>query len=106
MVQITRPREAAVTEFELPEIGSGQVRLRTRRRSRTVGALGPRGDGLDDDIFAPLTRSALTTIELDAHGLARHLRATAQDWLAEAPEPHPYVMDACIVERASVTNPV
>lgn len=62
--------------------------------------------GLDDDILAPLTHPALTTIELDPHGLARHLWATAQDRLAESREPHPYVMDARVVERASVTEPV
>ncbi len=62
--------------------------------------------GLDDDIFAPLTRPALTTIKLDPHGLARHLWATAQYRLHEAPEPHPYVMDARVVERASVSEPV
>lgn len=62
--------------------------------------------GLDDDIFAPLTRPALTTIKLDPLGLARHLWATAQHRLDEAPQPHPYVMDARIVERASVTDPV
>jgi DNA-binding LacI/PurR family transcriptional regulator len=62
--------------------------------------------GLDDDIFAPLTRPALTTVKLDPHGLARHLWATAQSRLHEAPEPHPYVMDARIVERASVSETV
>jgi DNA-binding LacI/PurR family transcriptional regulator len=62
--------------------------------------------GLDDDIFAPLTRPALTTVKLDPHGLARHLWATAQHRLDEAPEPHPYVMGARIVERASVSEPV
>jgi DNA-binding LacI/PurR family transcriptional regulator len=62
--------------------------------------------GLDDDVFAPLTRPALTTVRLDPHGLARHLWATAQHRLGEAPEPHPYVMDAHIVERASVSERV
>ena len=62
--------------------------------------------GLDDDIFAPLTRPALTTVKLDPHGVARHLWATAQSRLHEAPEPHPYVMDARIVERASVSETV
>ena len=37
VVQITGPREAAVTEFELPEIGSGQVRLRTRYSGISAG---------------------------------------------------------------------
>jgi DNA-binding LacI/PurR family transcriptional regulator len=62
--------------------------------------------GLDDDIFAPLTRPALTSVKLDPQGLARHLWATAQYRLHEALEPHPYVMDARIIQRASVSDTV
>jgi len=60
--------------------------------------------GLDDDVFAPLTRPALTTVRLDPKGLARHLWASARHRLGEAPEPDAYVMAARLVERASVTE--
>lgn len=45
--------------------------------------------GLDDDIFAPLTRPALTTIRVDAKGFARHLWDIARYRLGEAARARP-----------------
>jgi len=60
--------------------------------------------GLDDDVFAPLTRPALTTIRMDAKSFSRHLWDIARYRLGETPEPDPYLMPARLVERASVTE--
>ncbi|HSN11622.1 MAG TPA: LacI family DNA-binding transcriptional regulator [Propionibacteriaceae bacterium] len=58
--------------------------------------------GLDDDIFAPLTRPPLTTIRLDAKAFARYLWDLARYELGEAPEPEPFVQPSHVVVRASV----
>ncbi len=61
--------------------------------------------GLDDDIFAPLTRPALTTVRLGPQHFARHLWSLARHHLGEAPGPAAFTPTAHIVERASVTSP-
>ena len=58
--------------------------------------------GLDDDIFAQLTRPALTTIRLDVKSFARHLWDSARHRLGEAPEPAPFLQPSHLVLRASV----
>lgn len=61
--------------------------------------------GVDDDIFAPLTFPALTTLRLDVTSYSRHVWATTRHALGEGPEPAPYTLAATVVERASVENP-
>ncbi|MDA8440416.1 MAG: LacI family DNA-binding transcriptional regulator [Propionibacterium sp.] len=61
--------------------------------------------GLDDDIFAPLTRPALTTVRLGPQHFARHLWSLARHQLGETPAPAAFTPTAHIVERASVTAP-
>jgi DNA-binding LacI/PurR family transcriptional regulator len=58
--------------------------------------------GLDDDVFAPLTRPALTTIRMDVKAFGRHLWDLARHELGEAPEPDPFVQPSHVVVRASV----
>ncbi len=58
--------------------------------------------GLDDEVFAPLTRPALTTIRIDAKAFARHLWDLARHQLGEVPEPAPFLQPSHVVVRASV----
>jgi DNA-binding LacI/PurR family transcriptional regulator len=58
--------------------------------------------GLDDDVFAPLTRPALTTVRLDPLGFADHLWARALHRLGEGAEPADFTPAIRLVERASV----
>ena len=58
--------------------------------------------GLDDDVLAPLTRPALTTVRLDPLGFADHLWARALHRLGEGAEPTDFAPAVRLVERASV----
>lgn len=58
--------------------------------------------GLDDDVLAPLTRPALTTLRLDPLGFADHLWARALHRLGEGAEPTDFAPAVRLVERASV----
>ena len=58
--------------------------------------------GLDDDIFAPLTRPALTTIRIDAKAFTRHLWDLARHELGDGPEPDLFLQPSHVVVRASV----
>jgi DNA-binding LacI/PurR family transcriptional regulator len=58
--------------------------------------------GLDDDIFAPLTRPPLTTIRLEPGAFAEHLWHQARHLFDDAPAPPPFDSPSYLVSRASV----
>lgn len=62
--------------------------------------------GVDDDIFAPLTFPALTTLRLDVRSYARYIWEATRHALEGGPVPSPYTLSASVVERATVEERV